>query len=159
MYEYLDRRVTSLDKGGQFLIWSMRSWVRALSERQCPGAWLGPAFAKWSVLTALPQFHAFMAILNRDALEALSFCQLTCQRVSEHEAILLSLFRRSSCEERQPIRDTIALLVDEVAVEPLFDALTQASIILVDAELLPIAVLAINLEKRVTDNSRIRRGE
>jgi hypothetical protein len=139
MYEYLDRRVTSLDKGGQFLIWSMRSWVRALSERQCPGARLGPAFAKWSVLTALPQFHAFMAILNRDGLETFCFCQLTCQQVSEHEAILLSLFRRSPCEERQPIRDTIALLVDEDAVEPLLDALTQASITLAKAELLPVS--------------------
>jgi hypothetical protein len=139
MYEFLDRRVTSLDRGGQFLIWSMRSWVLALANRQCPGARLGPAFAKWNMLVALPRFHAAMAILNRDGLDTFLFCQLACQRVSEHEAILLSLFCQLQGEGRQSIRETIALLVDEDAVEPLLDALTRVTIELAKAEMLPTA--------------------
>lgn len=29
MYDYIDRPVTSLDHGGRFLVWAVRSWVTA----------------------------------------------------------------------------------------------------------------------------------
>ena len=31
MYEFVDRPITSLDKGCRFLIWSMRSWNNLLT--------------------------------------------------------------------------------------------------------------------------------
>jgi len=33
MYDFIDRPVTDLGHGGRLLIWSMRSWVQAMSEK------------------------------------------------------------------------------------------------------------------------------
>ena len=124
MYEFIDRPVTSLDKGCRFLIWSMRSWVLVASHRECPGQTLAPAFAQWKMIGGLQPFLRMMIILNRDSLEKVRFCSLNCNRVSEHEAILLSMFVDMTDGHCLRVRDTISLLVSDDAVGDLFAAAT-----------------------------------
>lgn len=91
MYEFVDRPVTSLDHGGRFLVWSMRSWVKAMGERSCPAGAIAPAFGQWRMLSGLQPFLRIMALFNRHGLENFQFCALPCNHVSEHEAIIVSL--------------------------------------------------------------------
>ena len=137
MYEFVDRPVTSLDKGCRFLIWSMRSWVLVASHRECPGQTLAPAFAQWKMVGGLQPFLRMMITLNRDSLEKLRFCSLSCNRVSEHEAILLSLFVDMADGQRLRVRDTISLLVSDDAVGDLLAAATALSASMLHAEIEP----------------------
>ena len=124
MYDFLDRPVTGLDQGGRFLIWSMRSWVKAMGERQCPGSVLGSAFARWNMIAGLQPFLRMMALFNRNGLETFHFCALPCNHVSEHEAIIVSLV--CALREGRPdsLRDTLALLVDEDSIGEVIASLT-----------------------------------
>lgn len=124
MYDFLDRPVTSLDHGGRFLIWSMRSWVKAMGERQCPATAIGNAFARWNMIRGLQPFLRMMTLFNRSGLETFHFCALPCNHVSEHEAIIVSLV--CGLHEGRPdmLRDTLAMLVEEDSIGELLAALT-----------------------------------
>lgn len=137
MYEFVDRPVTSLDKGCRFLIWSMRSWILVASHKECPGQTLAPAFAQWKMIGGLQPFLRTMITLNRDSLEKVQFCSLNCNRVSEHEAILLSIFVELADGDRIRARDTISLLVSDEAVGDLLGAVTDLSSSLRHAEIEP----------------------
>jgi hypothetical protein len=124
MYELIDRPVTDLDKGGRFLIWSMRSWVAATGARSCSVEALAPAFSKWRMLSGLQPFLRVMALLNRHGLDNFMFCALPCNHVSEHEAIIVSLL--ANCEHGPTVvQGTLDLLVEEEAVGATMVSLSQ----------------------------------
>lgn len=124
MYAFLDRPVTSLDHGGRFLVWSMRIWVKAMGESQCPVSAIAPAFAKWKMIGGLTHFHNAMLMFNRDALETFGFCTLECNHISEHEAIILSLVC-GLCDSRpQAVTDTLALVIEEDRIGEMLGALS-----------------------------------
>jgi hypothetical protein len=125
MYEFLDRPVTSLDHGGRFLVWSMRSWVAAAGAKTCPANRIAPAFAHWQMLSGFQPFLRMMALFNRYGLAELGFGALRCHRVSEHEAIILSLL--CSLRDRRPaqVQATLVMLVDEDGIGDLIEALAQ----------------------------------
>jgi len=139
MYDFVDRRVTSLDRGGRFLVWSMRSWVAAFGEGRCPSAALGPAFMKWGMIDALPHFAMAMLLLARHAHQPVSFAPLPCGRVREDEALMLGLFRMMRDETPDRVTDTIALIVEDEVVSPLLTAITAFTMQLADAGLIPEA--------------------
>ena len=139
MYDYIDRPVTQLGRGGRFLIWSMRSWVQAMRGEPCPSSVLAPAFAKWKMIGGLQPFHRAMLLLNRDALETFGFCSLTCNRVSEHEAIMLTLIGAAGTGHRQRLRETLALIVEEDSVGDLLRSLCELAGAMSAAMLLPEA--------------------
>lgn len=116
MYDFVDRPVTSLDAGGRFLVWSMRSWVKSLGGSHCPASAIANAFARWKMIGGLQHFHRMMLLLNRDGLEKLRFCSLACNKVSEHEAILLAIVSALAMDRSIQARDTIALLIAEDSV-------------------------------------------
>jgi hypothetical protein len=124
MYEFLDRPVTSLDRGGRFLVWSMRIWIKTMGESRCPISAIAPAFAKWKMIGGVTHFHKVMLTFNRDALETFGFCSLHCNHVSEHEAIILSLVCALRDMRPHAVRDTLALLVDEDSIGDLLGALS-----------------------------------
>lgn len=135
MYDFLDRPVTSLDHGGRFLIWSMRSWVKAMGDRQCPATAIGNAFARWNMIRGLQPFLRMMALFNRTGLETFQFCALPCNHVSEHEAIILSLVCSLDGGRPDVLRDTLAMLVEEDSIGELLasmgslgESMTAASI-------------------------------
>ncbi len=138
MYEFVDRPLTSLDPGGRFLVWSMRSWVKAMGERTCPATVVGGAFCKWNMIRGLQPFLKMMTIFNRTGLETFHFCALPCNHVSEHEAIILSLV--CSLRDRRPdsVRDTLTLLIEEDGVGELIDALTVLGGAMADAAIFPM---------------------
>jgi hypothetical protein len=148
MYDFVDQRVTSLDRGGRFLVWSMRSWVAAFGEGRCPSAALGPAFMKWGMIDALPHFAMAMLLLARHAHQPVSFAPLPCGRVREDEALMLGMFRMMRHETPDRVTDTIALIVEEDVVSPLFTALTALAMQLADASLIPEAPRAAASEAR-----------
>lgn len=137
MYEFLDQPVTSLDRGGRFLIWSMRSWVQTLAKNQCQPSAIAPAFAKWSMLGGLRPFHRTMLILNREALETIQFCSLACNHVAEHEAIILGLVSNLSARRTAVARDTLSLLVAEDSVGDLLGTLSELAAAMATAGLAP----------------------
>lgn len=137
MYEFLDRPITSLDHGGRFLVWSMRIWVKTMSESQCPVSAIAPAFARWRMIGGIAHFHKAMLMFNRDALETFRFCSLQCNHISEHEAIILSLVCSLRDSRPQTVRDTLALIVEEERIGDLLAALSALGRCLDDAAIFP----------------------
>lgn len=125
MYEFVDRPVTSLDHGGRFLVWSMRSWVKAMGERTCPAGAIAPAFGQWQMLSGLQPFLRAMALFNRHGLENFQFCALPCNHISEHEAIIVSLVCNLHEGHSGLVHDTLTLLVEEEAIGELLGALSH----------------------------------
>lgn len=138
MYDFLDRPVTSLDPGGRFLVWSMRSWVKAMGDRQCPATVVGGAFARWNLIRGLQPFLKMMTIFNRTGLETFHFCALPCNHVSEHEAIILSLVCSLRDDRPDTLQGTLALLVEEESIGDLIEALTALGSTMNDAAIFPM---------------------
>lgn len=137
MYEFVDRPVTSLDHGGRFLVWSMRSWVKAMGDRSCPAGAIAPAFGQWRMLSGLQPFLRLMAMFNRHGLENFQFCALPCNHISEHEAIIVSLLCNLREERSGLVHDTLALLVEEEAIGDLLTSLSQLGKALEVAQISP----------------------
>jgi hypothetical protein len=137
MYDFIDRDIASLDRGAQFLLWSMRTWVQAAEARICPGPKLAPGFARWRVLGALPHFHSVMGLLSRDALTTMAFPPHCCRCVREDEAMLLALFRSAETDESEQLGATLAMLVTEPSVAPLLASLTALMRPLAALDLVP----------------------
>lgn len=135
MYEFLDRRVTSLDLGGRFLVWAMRSWVAAASASTCPARAIAPAFGKYGMLPALHPFLHMMAVFNRFALETFSFGKPDCKRVLEHEAIILAAVACQGSPAARSVPGTLALLLDEEQITGALEALARLGHALDAAEL------------------------
>jgi hypothetical protein len=142
MYDFLDRPVTGLDHGGRFMVWSMRSWVKAMTERHCPGSAIGAAFARWNMIAGLQPFLRVMALINRHGLENFQFCALACNHVSEHEAIILALVCSLRDARPEALRDTLALLVEEDSIGELLAALSALGRTMDEAAIFPARPLA-----------------
>lgn len=91
MYQYLDRTVPELASGDALLVWAMRRWVGAMRGGRCPCAALGPIFAARRLGAMLPDFNIAMMLLDREGHAQLEFRPIGCGRVSDDEALLLSL--------------------------------------------------------------------
>ena len=113
MYDFIDRPVTALNRGGRLLVWAMRQWVRAVQAGRCPCGDLRPAFESRTLGAAFPHFHEMMAVLNRHAVEQMRFGAVDCERVSEHEALVISLVRAAHDEEMVRVGETAALIVGQ----------------------------------------------
>jgi hypothetical protein len=138
MYEFVDRPILSIYHGGRFLVWSMRSWVKAMGEKTCPAGVIAPAFAQWGMLPGLQPFLRVMALFNRKALEDFQFCALPCNHVSEHEAIIISLLcaLRDGCPGA--VHDTLTLLVEEEAIGDCLASLTELGRAMQVAKIYPV---------------------
>lgn len=127
MYALVDRPVESLCNSGRFLLWAMRGWVAAAERGQCPPRRLRRGFAAVDAAGALPDFHVAMALLGSDAAQTLWLAPMPCRQVSEHEAILLGLWRDFSLEGASTTaRATLALLAEEESVGPIANAMRAA---------------------------------
>ncbi|MCC6828563.1 MAG: hypothetical protein IT550_10090 [Novosphingobium sp.] len=137
MYDFIDRPVNSLDPGGRFLVWAMRSWVSAMSMRACPASVLGLGFARWRVIAGLQPFLRTMALFNRKGLETFHFCALGCNHVSEHEAIIISLLCSLHDDRPEVVTDTLGLLVEDDAIGDMIEALATLARVMETARILP----------------------
>jgi hypothetical protein len=146
MYDFLDRPVTALDQGGRFLVWSMRSWVKTMGERQCPGSMLGAAFARWNMIAGLQPFLRMMALFNRNGLETFQFCALACNHVSEHEAIILSLVCGLRDERPDRLRDTLGLLIEDDSIGDVLAAMTSLGRIMEEEAIFPARPVTANCQ-------------
>lgn len=113
MYEFVDRPVAQLGRGGQLMVWAMRSWVAAIGDRQCPGGRIAGGFAAWGMLPGLHPFLRMMALFNRHGLANLEFCSPRCPRVSEHEAIILQLVSSAQAGTGSGAVAILVLLAEE----------------------------------------------
>lgn len=138
MYEFVDRPVTSLDHGGRFLVWSMRSWVKAMGDKTCPAGTIAPAFGQWRMLPGLQPFLRMMALFNRHGLENFQFCALPCNHISEHEAIIISLVCALRDSRPDLVRDTLAFLVEEERIGDVLAALTDLGRAMDTAAIYPV---------------------
>jgi hypothetical protein len=137
MYQFVDRELETVDEGARFLVWSMRAWVTSMGQRNCPAHALAPAFARWRMIGGLQAFHRTMLLFNRDALETFGFAPLACNRVSEHEALILGLVVSMRDHGPRTTRETIELMVQEDAVGDLLGTISTLSATLMVAGLFP----------------------
>lgn len=137
MYQYVDRRLSTLDEGCRFLVWSMRAWVTAIASKHCPAQTLAPVFARWRMIGGLQPFHRAMLLFNRDALETFGFCPMACDHVSEHEAMVLELI--TSLRDRGPAqtRATLELLIVEDSVGDVLETLSKLGAAMAVAGIFP----------------------
>ncbi|WP_260924253.1 hypothetical protein [Novosphingobium sp. 9] len=137
MYQFVDRPLSSLDAGCRFLVWSMRAWVTTIGRRQCPAQALAPVFARWRMIGALQPFHRMMLLFNRDALETFGFCQMACDHVSEHEALVVALIEQLGQGRNTQVRETLGYLVSEDSVGEMLEALSGLGAAMALAGILP----------------------
>lgn len=137
MYDFVDRPVTSLNRGGRFLIWAMRNWVGALANNGCPCSSVGPAFRKWGMTAGFPHFHVMMVLLNREGQETFRFGPVGHERVTEHEALIVGMIRAVRDVPADRMREGAVLMVREGSVPPLMIAMSALGEALVEADLWP----------------------
>ncbi|SNS05204.1 hypothetical protein SAMN06295912_10145 [Sphingomonas laterariae] len=140
MYAFVDRPVTDLGNGDRFALWAMRAWVYALGEGRCPARALGPAFAQMGVSDALADFHATMAILNRQPREKLALAPLGDHHIAEDEAILLALWAAAATGEKIGLQGTLKLMVDVCCAATIWGTLERAAPKLAALDLIPSGV-------------------
>jgi len=133
MYDYVDRPVASLDRGGQLLVWAMRRWVKDRAAGSCPCREIGPAFHVYRLTPALPFFQRSMTLLTGSMRQTLA---LGAAHVSEHEAVVLALIRTLPARNLDDAADIAGLLVRAEAAPRLADALRQLALRLFARDLL-----------------------
>lgn len=153
MYEYVDRPIQQLDYPSRFFVWSMRQWVLTNMNKRCHCTTLGPAFTKWKMVEALPDFSMAMAHLNESAQEQLVFGQPGCGIVHESEAILLAAHRETLAGNGEVVREISEGLIVGDAVMAFMVAL-QRYCDHVAASPLSLAHLPITIEPQNTDKQR-----
>ncbi|USI72956.1 hypothetical protein [Sphingomonas morindae] len=134
MYAFVDRPVGTLKPGARFLLWAMRGWIASAAQGECPPRTLACGFAQRGALPALPPLNRLLATLNTQARDAIAFHPLACPRIGEDEAILLQLWEDARAAPVRA-RATLALILEETAVEPGFEALLAVSARLAEAGL------------------------
>lgn len=99
MYRYLDQKIAELSRGERLLVWSVRRWFNRRQLKQCPVEPIGAMFAAHHILPALVPFQRLMTLVETHLRLPLSFVPAHPKRVSEGEAIIISMianiFRQS----------------------------------------------------------------
>lgn len=124
MYQFVDRPVTSLNRGGRFMVGAMRQWVQSMRARRCPCDALAPSFAAFGLVPALPHFQMMMTVLNHRARGVMAFCSPGCSHIAEAEALLLSLLCAMKERPAEQVRATAEMLVDDCSVPNLLIAMS-----------------------------------
>ena len=137
MYAFVDRPLAELDPSARLLVWAMRAWVADAGRRACPAARVAGAFAHCNLLSGMQPFLRLMATLNRFGLETLHFRTPSCARLSEDEAILLSLACMAADSRAAEVQATLALLVEDEATGDALLALDALAKAMVAADLAP----------------------
>jgi len=137
MYDFVDRPVASLNRGGRMLVWAMRHWVRAVQVGRCPCGDIRPAFEGRTLGAAFPHFHVMMAVLNRHAVEKMRFGPVDCERVGEHEALVLAMVCAARGPDRSQAERTASQIVDRAQVTHLLVPMAALAHALADANRLP----------------------
>lgn len=137
MYDFIDRPFISLNRGGRMVVSAMRHWVRAASIGRCPCGDVASIFQERDLMVGFPHFHMMMAVLNREALDQLRFAAVDCERISEHEALILSLIRIAHQGDTERAYSIAGQVVEKTAISPLLIAMTALGQALADARLFP----------------------
>lgn len=154
MYSLIDQSTERLCRGSHFLLWAMRGWIYAMEKQKCPPAALGPGFSCAGLLTALPHFNQVMGLLNRNSLENVAVAPMPCQRITEDEAIILALWRDLAFARTDIVHGTLALLVEEDAITPLYQAMATICDRMKDANLPPYGLAVANGPEGGSDTAR-----
>lgn len=137
MYAFVDRPLSELDPGTRFLAWAMRNWVIDAGQRICPAARVAAPFAACNLMSGLQPFLRLMTTLNRHGLETMHFCRPSCPRLSEHEAILLSLACLAADGRVAEVQAALPLLVEDEATGEALMALDALAKAMTAADLAP----------------------
>lgn len=138
MYRYLDRPLTNLSDGERVLVWAMRRWLDARRAGECPAQSIGAVFSTRQVLAGLAPFQQVMTLLDRQGRQTLVFAPLRCRRVSEGEAVLLTLVGGVLATGPTRTHATATLLVSPDHVNGVVDALARLACAFAEAGLVPL---------------------
>lgn len=135
MYDFVDRHPNALANPGRFMLWAMRGWAQSMAKRSCPPVLLHRGFAGLGASQALTDFHITMVLLYRNALDAPKLGNMSCCRIHEDEAVLLSLWQAVARDDSAMVAGTLQHLVKQEAVQPVARAMAACSVQLVLAGL------------------------
>lgn len=122
MYDLLDRSVSELAAADRRLLDATRAWVHQLTM---VGA--GSPAAAGALGGGSDAFDAAMRALDEGSSETLVFERPCHARVSETEAIWLSIWRLVGADRLAPARASLAALVDAAAVSAVLAAMMRAA--------------------------------
>lgn len=135
MYAFVDRAVDEQNRGVQFLVWSMRQWMKGAVERRCVCRAIGVAFETVGMDQAVDAFHLAMRTICNNAAAPLRFGAVDRPSITEHEAILLAAAAAAE-EGQEPVVRAIAdALVRAEAAGVLVASLSAVVSAFVDAGL------------------------
>ncbi len=140
MYDFVDRPVGQLEPGGRLLLWAMRRWIHAASQKKCPPGALAPAFARHGVLPALPHVHTLLAELNRQARHTIRLAPVAYHLIGDDEAVLLQLCRGADLDPPHA-KATLTLLLKEESIGTAFSALLSTVAQFRDSGLGDVAIM------------------
>ncbi|HWK42460.1 MAG TPA: hypothetical protein VNR60_11070 [Croceibacterium sp.] len=117
MYSFIDVSPDRVAGGSRFLFWAMRGWSSALARDICPAASLAQAFVRKGMAPVLADFHKLMFVLNHREYRLIPFTERGIARVTEFEAIMLSLWSDIAEGEHGRARATLGAFLDENWIE------------------------------------------
>lgn len=117
MYKFVDQPCDRLTAGSRFILEAMRGWVMSAQQNRCPVVTLAPSFSRMAADRVLGDFHALMLDLHRQGRISMAFGPIGHDRITEIEAVLLSLWSEivADCPDRTRI--ILELLVTEQAID------------------------------------------
>lgn len=112
MYDFVDRPVSALSPGSRLLLWATRGWTLARINGTCPPGAIAPAFLHCGAITALPELHKFLLLLEAGDDERLDVGPLGAATIGDTEAVILRLFADALSHPHRA-RATLALMLND----------------------------------------------
>ncbi|MCG2840600.1 hypothetical protein L6Q21_06355 [Sandaracinobacter sp. RS1-74] len=138
MYSLLDRPTDALDPGSRLLVTAMRAWVLAIAARRCPRQGVAQVLAEAEAPPLADRFHRLMRLLHREGNQPMRFGQMAKPRITEAEALMLTLWI-DMAEDRAPrALATIELMVKPIAIGPMLNLMLEIVAHLSTARLAPV---------------------
>ena len=104
MYRYLDKPLNTSNASEKFIVWVLRGWAAAVHSKKCPRHFLRSGFSHKNGEQLFQLFSAFMGILHAGQKRHIHFCNLTCPRISDDEALLLAVFSGLEADNSTPAK-------------------------------------------------------
>ncbi len=125
MYAFLDRQASELDPGSRLLLNVMRKWVLAVAARQCPTQQIIPVLSMAGAPPLAGKLHFVMQLLHKNGNQPMKFGQLEKPRITEAEALMLSLWADITRDNGPNACATLELLLNPIAIGPMLNSMVE----------------------------------
>lgn len=153
MYALVDRPKDRLIDGSRFLLWAMRAWSISANQNRCPTVTLAPSFARMGAREVLNDFHEMMLACHASTTRTFGFGGIDQDRITEDEALLLSLCSDVVIDNIERVRAVLALRIQKQKV-----GLIVARLVRIAAYLSTLGLGPTGLARDIKDPEASRRA-